>query len=154
MVDISSIVDTIKHVDKISIKPNQLSSDILLYINKTLKDKVESRCNRIGYIMEVTQILSISYGIMPPENFNSNVIFEIVYLAKTCIPKENDIISAKVQLVPHIVCSAGPLWIYAGSSTENIKKDDIVNVKINKVILNTNDHNIKAWGTIVYMIYL
>jgi DNA-directed RNA polymerase subunit E'/Rpb7 len=150
MADISSITETIKHVDKVSIRPDQLTADILVYITKTLKDKVENRCNRIGYIIEVIKLVSVSYGIMPPENFNGSIIFEVVYLAKTCIPKENDILEAKVQLSPHIVCSVGPLWIYAGNNTTGaIKKDDIVKVKINKVILNANDHTIKAWGTIL-----
>jgi len=149
MVDISNIIKVIEHVDNVSVRPEYLNADILSNLFSILKHKVENRCNRVGYILEVIKLVSISYGVMPPENFDGNVIVEVVYLANTCIPKENDIIEAKVQLVPHIVCSAGPLLIYAGNNSSTIKKDDIVKILILKVILNYNDHNIKAWGTIL-----
>lgn len=147
---VKNISEIMEHHDNVSIPPNQLTADIMSYIKQTLKDKVENRCNRVGYILSVEEIISISDGILPPENFNGNIIFHVTYTANTCMPKENNIVIAKVQLAQHILCSIGPLWIYVGNNLSNkVKKDDLIKIKLTKIIINANDQTIKALGEII-----
>jgi len=105
---------------KISLEPHYLNNEIYNNIFTVLKKKVEEKCNNNGYIIKVNKIISLSDGIMPVENLNGNVIFNVKYECKICIPIENDIIIGIINILEShlIVCKNGPITIF-------IPKDNI-----------------------------
>ena len=84
---------------KISLEPYQLTSDIRNHMKINLKKKVEKKCNRNGYIIEVHRITKYGDGLMLPENLDGTVIYEVLFHCKICIPIENTIIISQVKVI-------------------------------------------------------
>ena len=106
----------------ISLEPYYMNSDIRNNIKIVLKKKVEKKCNEYGYIDEVYRIMNYEDGQLIPENLSGNVIFNVSYHCKMCIPIENTIIIGQVKVINQevIVCINGPIMIF-------ITKDNIDN---------------------------
>jgi DNA-directed RNA polymerase subunit E'/Rpb7 len=107
---------------------------------------------------------------MHPENLNSNVIYEISYNCKICIPEVNTIIVAKMSIINQdiVICAVGPLLIFIPKnyiendklriveneiilieSNSKLKINDYVNILLVDVRINTNDTQIKAIGQLL-----
>jgi len=97
-----------------------MNSDIRNNMKIVLKKKVEKKCNENGYIDEVYRIMKYEDGDLIAENLSGNVIFNVNYHCKICIPIENTIIIGQVKVINQevIVCINGPIMIF-------ITKDNI-----------------------------
>ena len=104
----------IKQYTRISIEPFNMNSDIKNNMKIILKKKIEKKCNKNGFVDEVYRILEYSDGIMPPENLNGSVIYNITYHCKICIPVENTIIICQIKVINQelIIAINGPIMIF------------------------------------------
>lgn len=106
-----------KNVDQttsVLLEPYQMSSDISINLKNNLKKKIEKKCNKYGYIDQVYKIIKKSEGIMKPENLSGNVIYNLVYQCKLCMPIENTIIIGQVYVINQelIFAKNGPIMIF------------------------------------------
>jgi DNA-directed RNA polymerase subunit E'/Rpb7 len=120
MMKLTSPYRNIKQNTNISIEPYYMNSDIRNNMKIVLKKKVEKKCNENGYIDEVYRIMKYEDGDLIAENLSGNVIFNVSYHCKICIPIENTIIIGHVKVINQevIVCINGPIMIF-------ITKDNI-----------------------------
>jgi len=159
----------IKQHTRISIEPYHMNSDIILNMKLILKKKKEKKCNKNGFIDEVYRILEYSDGMMPPENLNGCVIYNITYHCKICIPVENTLIIGQVKVINQelIIATNGPIMIFIPKENVDTNTWDIVDGyknKINNIKLvtesfvkiqitdkriNQNDNQIKSIGKLI-----
>ena len=163
-----NIVSPYKDVEqftKIMIQPSQINSDIRHNMKMNLKKKVEKKCNKNGFIDEVYKIVSFEDGVMPPENLSGNIIFNIKYHCRLCLPIEDSVIIGNIKTINQelIIATNGPIFIFIpkGNIDTNIwdiedfslKKTDkklqinsFVKIKILNKRINQNDYQIKSIG--------
>jgi len=127
------------------LEPRQLNNNLYINLKENLKQKVENKCVKYGYICNIYKINEYSDGISEPENFTGNIKYFIKYIARLCNPIENTSIICKIDNINKILIKAvnGPIIMI-------IKKNDINNnvFKINNKgdikhkgdILKVNDH--------------
>ena len=131
-----------------------------------VKQKVENKCNKHGYIDKVHSIENYYEGNLITENFLGAANYKIDYKCRMCLPIENTMIIAKIHNINSelIILSNGPIIIFVPkenidtniwSITNNIthikkdkilKTDDYVKVIIDKIKINQNDTQIKSIG--------
>lgn len=167
---VSSCRDVIQYT-RISIEPHQMSNDILTNMKIKLKNKLEKKCNRNGFIDEIYRIIDFSDGYMPPENLNGAAIFEVSFHCRLCIPIENTIIIGLIRILNSelIIAINGPIIIFI--TKENINLDvwnigehyehkqsktklasnDYIKIQILNKRINQNDSQIKAIGLLYDM---
>jgi DNA-directed RNA polymerase subunit E'/Rpb7 len=87
-----------------------MNVDIRENMKDVLKYKVEKKCNNNGFVDEVYRIVEYSDGLMPSENLNGSAIYNVVYHCRLCIPVENTIIIAQVQIINQelVIAISGP----------------------------------------------
>jgi DNA-directed RNA polymerase subunit E'/Rpb7 len=152
--------------ERVSLHPSQMNGDILLKLKLNLKDKVEKRCNKYGYIDKVYKIASYQDGIMEAENLSGSAVYQVNYQCKIYMPMENTLIVSEAILVnPElIVCIHGPIKIFIPRENINTQNFDItrdfLHLKTKKILqlnqkviirikskrLNQGDKNIKCIG--------
>ncbi len=154
---------------KIQLKPYQLNSDIEQNMEINLRNKVEKKCNKYGYIDKIYQITNYEDGEMKRENLSGFIDYKVTYECKLCIPIENTLIVAKILSINQelIMASNGPIIIFIpknnvdtniwkyDSNFINKKTDkpivlnDLVKILIMKTKINQNDTQIKVIGKIL-----
>lgn len=159
----------IKQYTRISIEPYHMNSDIKNNMKIILKNKVEKKCNKFGFVDEVYRIIEYSDGIMPAENLNGSAIYNIMYHCKICVPVENTILIAEVKLINQEVVAAinGPIMLFLpkehvdatvweipeGYMNKHANKKllvgDFVKIQIINKRINMNDNNIRAIGKLL-----
>ena len=150
----------------IQVLPHHMNSDILSNMELILKQKVENKCNKYGYIDKVHTIEKYQDGELITENFIGAANYKIDYQCRMCLPIENTMIVAKIHNINSelIILSNGPIILFVPkenintniwSITNNIthikkdkilKIDDYVKVIIDKIKINQNDTQIKSIG--------
>jgi DNA-directed RNA polymerase subunit E'/Rpb7 len=143
-----------------------MNSDIILNLKLILKKKKEKKCNKNGFIDEVYRILEYSDGMMPPENLNGCVIYNITYHCKICIPVENTLIIGQVKVINQelIIAMNGPIMIFIPKenidtnyweiidgyknkkTNKKLVTEDFVKIQITDKRINQNDNQIKSIG--------
>ena len=120
MIKITSPYRNMLQHTNISVEPYHMNSDILNNMKIILKKKVEKKCNMNGFIDEIYRIVKYSDGQLISENLSGNVIYNIAYHCKICIPIENTIIIGQIKVINQelLVCINGPIMIF-------IPKDNI-----------------------------
>ncbi len=163
-----NIVSPFKDVEqftKIRIQPSQINSDIRNNMKMNLKKKVEKKCNKNGFIDEVYKIVDFEDGIMPPENLSGDIIFNIKYQCRLCLPTENSIIIGIIKTINQelIIAINGPIFIFIPKenvdgeiwniddfiekkSNKKLSINSFVKIKILNKRVNQNDHQIKSIG--------
>jgi DNA-directed RNA polymerase subunit E'/Rpb7 len=150
---------------KIRIQPSQINSDIRNNMKMNLKKKVEKKCNKNGFIDEVYKIVDFEDGIMPPENLSGDIIFNIKYQCRLCLPTENSIIIGNIKTINQelIIADNGPIFIFIPKenvdgeiwniddfvekkSQKKLSINSFVKIKILNKRINQNDHQIKSIG--------
>lgn len=141
-----NIVSPYKNVEqytRITVEPHQLNSDIRNHMKHNLKKKVEKKCNENGYVDEIYKIIHISDGFMIPENLSGNVIYNVTYHCKLCVPIENSIIIGQIKLIDQEIIFAinGPIMlfiprenvdpIYWNNNIDNFTHKEKPNIKLN-----------------------
>ena len=114
MSDIVSPYKNIKQYTKILLKPHQMNSDIKNNLKVNLREKVEKKCNKNGFVDEVFRIEKYPDGFLPPENLSGNVVYNIEYTCRLCLPIENTVIIAQIQVIsPELILAKnGPIFIF------------------------------------------
>ena len=162
---VSPYKDTVQHT-LITILPHQMNSDIYSNMEAAVKEKVEKKCNKFGFIDKVHTIQKYYDGNLINEKFLGAAYYEIDYLCRMCLPIENTMIIAKVHNINSelIILSNGPIVIFIPKDNINtnlwklsnniihkendklLKMDDYVKVIIDKIKINKNDTQIKTIG--------
>lgn len=152
----------------IQVLPQHMNSDILSNMELILKQKVENKCNKYGYIDKVHSIENYNEGNLITENFLGAANYKIDYQCRMCLPIENTMIVAKIHNINSelVILSNGPIIIFVPKEnidtniwniTNNIthikkdrvlKADDYVKVIIAKIKINQNDTQIKSIGVL------
>ena len=99
---------------RISLNPRYLDENFPAYIEKIVKNNVEGKCIKEGYVVPNTVIiLKRSIGNMNNNQFNGNIIFDITIGAKVCNIPVNSVIKASVKKINKlgILAELGPLMI-------------------------------------------
>lgn len=99
---------------RISLNPRYLDENFPAYIEKIVKNNVEGRCIKEGYVVPNTVvILKRSIGNMNNNQFNGNITFDITIGAKVCNIPVNSVIKASVKKINKlgILAELGPLMI-------------------------------------------
>jgi DNA-directed RNA polymerase subunit E'/Rpb7 len=150
----------------IQVQPFHMNSDIISNMEMILKQKVEKKCNKYGYIDKVYNIEDYKDGEMINEHFNGAANFKVSYNCRLCLPIENTIIVTKVHSVNSelIITINGPIISFIpkeniDSSVWNIsteikhkekeiilKPNDYVKIIIVRLKVNLNDTQIKTIG--------
>ena len=164
---LSPYKNTIQHTI-IQVLPQHMNSDILSNMELIVKQKVENKCNKHGYIDKVHSIDNYYEGNLITENFLGAANYKIDYQCRMCLPIENTMIVAKIHNINSelVILSNGPIIIFVPkenidtniwSITNNIihikkdrvlKTDDYVKVIIDKIKINQNDTQIKSIGVL------
>jgi len=134
-----------------------------------LKKKIEKKCNKNGFVDEVYRILEYSDGMMPPENLNGSVIYNVTYHCKICIPVENTIIIGQIRIINQelIIAANGPIMFFIPkenidtnnwdipdgylnkTNKKKLQRDDFVKIQIMDKRINQNDTQIKSIGKLI-----
>jgi len=77
---------------RVELYPHQMDSEIYLNLKKNLKNSLEGKCNKYGFIHKIIRIEDYSYNIINPENFSGNAVYEIRFIANICVPLVKTII--------------------------------------------------------------
>jgi len=169
MLKIVSPYRNIKQYTRISIEPFNMNSDIKNNMKIILKKKIEKKCNKNGFVDEVYRILEYSDGIMPPENLNGCVIYNITYHCKICIPIENTIIIGQIRVINQelIIAINGPIMFFIPKENidtnnwdipegylnklnkKKLQREDFVKIQIIDKRINQNDSQIKSIGRLI-----
>ncbi len=155
---------------RIMLEPYQINSDLKNQLKINLKKKVEKKCNKNGFVDEVYKILSYGDGIMQPENLSGNVLYNIKYHCKLCLPIENSIIIGQVKVIniELVVVINGPILTFIprdnidntiwdvldnfknkNKENQKLKVGDYVLVQILNKRINSGDIQIKTIGKLL-----
>jgi DNA-directed RNA polymerase subunit E'/Rpb7 len=152
----------------IQVQPFHMNSDIISNMEMILKQKVEKKCNKYGFIDKVYNIENYNDGEMVNENFNGAANYKITYNCRVCLPVENTIIVAKVHSVNSelIITTNGPIisfipkenidssiWDISNEVRHKekdivLKQNDYVKIIIARLKVNLNDTQIKTIGVL------
>lgn len=133
----------VEQKELILLKPHQMNSDILLNMKLNLKEKIEGKCNKYGYIDKVYKILDYSNGLLSSENLSGGAVYNVKYHCKMYAPLENTSILGEITLLnPElIIVTNGPIRIFIpreSINTETIDLNRNFMVKKEKKILELN----------------
>ena len=152
---------------KLMLYPIQIDNDIYINLKNNLKEKVEKKCNKYGYITKVYKILDMSEGEIIPENFDASIVFNVKFSCRICLPTINKKIICKVDLYNKSLIKAvnGPIICiisnnnintdnftidnkgdYVHKSNVVIKTDSYITIKINGLNFYAGDERILILG--------
>ena len=156
----------IEQKELVMLKPQQMNSDIKLNLKINLKEKIEGKCNKFGYIDKIYKIIEYSDGFLSAENLSGGAVYKVNYHCRIFSPLENtSIIGEIILLNPElIIVINGPIKIFIPRELINqnvfdinrnfmVKSDNsqlslnqkvIVTIKDKKI--NPNDKYIKCIG--------
>lgn len=99
---------------RVSLNPRYLDENFPQFIEKIVKNNIEGRCIKEGYVVPNTVvILKRSMGNLNNNQFNGNILFDLIIGAKICNIPVNSVIKAKVKKINKlgILAELGPLMI-------------------------------------------
>ena len=152
----SNILNTV-----IQLKPSEFDDSIDETIINKLRNKVEGKCDRNGYIKPGSvELVKRSLGQVLQGNFNGSCNFRVSYKVDICNPVEGMIVKAVVKNLNKmgLFCELhniepSPLSIILAKqhhlkseSFEKVKLNDIILVEIIGVKFDYNDTQIKCIG--------
>jgi DNA-directed RNA polymerase subunit E'/Rpb7 len=143
--------------ENIEVPPHKFNSKINIFLEDSLRDKIEEKCISEGYIKKDSiNILKKSLGLLKGSRFNGDINYVLLYKALVCSPKIGTIIKCNVKLVNNklgILGNNGPLTIIVGRQFHNnpqllddINIGDNIEIKIIDSKYSLNDKEIKIIG--------
>ena len=99
---------------RVSLNPRYLDENFPAFIEKVVKNNIEGKCIKEGYIVPNTVvILKRSMGNLNINQFNGNINFDLIIGAKVCNIPVNSVIRAVVKKINKlgILAELGPLMI-------------------------------------------
>lgn len=96
---------------RVCLKPNQLNNDIYINMKNNLKNNLEGKCNKYGFIKKIHKILEHKDGVIYPEDLSGSVMYDVKYSTMVCLPLENTNIVCKITNVENNLFTAtnGPV---------------------------------------------
>ena len=117
---------------RVSLNPRFLDMDFVKYIEKIVKNNVEGRCIREGYVVPgTTIILERSMGNLNNNQFNGNIIYDVKIGVKICNIPVNSVVKAPIIKMNKLglLAELGPLMIIVPKEIHN-NKDAFKDIKI------------------------
>jgi len=117
---------------RVSLNPRFLDLDFAKYIEKIVKNNVEGRCIREGYVVPGTTIvLERSMGNLNNNQFNGNIIYDIKIGVKICNIPVNSVVKAPIIKINKLglLAELGPLMIIVPKEIHS-NKDAFKDIKI------------------------
>ena len=117
---------------RVSLNPRFLDLDFAKYIEKIVKNNVEGRCIREGYVVPGTTIvLERSMGNLNNNQFNGNIIYDVKIGVKICNIPVNSVIKAPIIKINKLglLAELGPLMIIVPKEIHS-NKDAFKDIKI------------------------
>lgn len=71
---------------RVELYPHQMDSELYLNLKNNLKNSLEGKCNKYGFVQKIIRIEDYTDNIINPENFSANAVYNIHYIANICIP--------------------------------------------------------------------
>ena len=153
----------------LSLEPNLLNNNLYNNLKDKLQNKLLDKCLELGYITKIYNISSYSNGLLVPEDFSGNVLFNIKYNARLCYPIKNTNIVAKISNITKvlIIANNGPIIIIIKINNFNntnfeknnknelmykkelLKIDDDIIVNVENVNINDKDSRIIVLGKLL-----
>ena len=136
-------MDNTVHVllkDRIKLEPRFLAKKYNLEVLKRLKDKVEGKCSKHGYIKENSiEIYKIAPGMIETASLNGIAIFEVYFYADICNPSIGSIVKGVVKNINRfgILIESPPILdIIVAKNSVNIQSEiDLEDIKIEQELL-------------------
>ena len=117
---------------RVSLNPRFLDLDFAKYIEKIVKNNVEGRCIREGYVVPGTTIvLERSMGNLNNNQFNGNIIYDVKIGVKICNIPVNSVVKAPIIKINKLglLAELGPLMIIVPKEIHS-NKDAFKDIKI------------------------
>ena len=117
---------------RVSLNPRFLDADFVKYIEKIVKNNVEGRCIREGYVVPGTTIvLERSMGNLNNNQFNGNILYDVKIGVKICNIPINSVVKAPIIKMNKLglLAELGPLMIIVPKEIHN-NKDVFKDIKI------------------------
>ena len=117
---------------RVSLNPRFLDVDFAKYIEKIVKNNVEGRCIKEGYVVPGTTIvLERSMGNINNNQFNGNIIYDVKIGVKICNIPVNSVVKAPIIKMNKLglLAELGPLMIIVPKEIHN-NKDAFKDIKI------------------------
>ena len=117
---------------RVSLSPRFLDLDFAKYIEKIVKNNVEGRCIREGYVVPGTTIvLERSMGNLNNNQFNGNIIYDVKIGVKICNIPVNSVVKAPIIKINKLglLAELGPLMIIVPKEIHS-NKDAFKDIKI------------------------
>jgi DNA-directed RNA polymerase subunit E'/Rpb7 len=130
---VSPYKNTIQYT-KIMLLPSHMNSDIESNMEVVLKQKVEKKCNKYGFIDKVYSIdydgEGYSEEIITAENFSGGAIYRVAYQCRMCLPIEQTVIIMKVHSINSelIITNNGPLICFIPKTNIDTSIWELTNV--------------------------
>jgi DNA-directed RNA polymerase subunit E'/Rpb7 len=98
---------------RVELEPHDMNNEARINIFRHLKSLKENRCNRYGYVTEVTGVVSVTTAEIVPEDLLAKSVFDVKFNCILCCPSEGMTIVAQVQRMNNsLVCATnGPMLI-------------------------------------------
>jgi DNA-directed RNA polymerase subunit E'/Rpb7 len=116
-----------------------MNNDIYKHLKTNLKDDVEKKCNKYGYLEKVYKITEYKDGYIEPENFIP--IYKVKFTCRMCIPNINTNLICSISKMNKalIVAENGPIFCLITIKNVNIDNfifdnNDVLNYKNNGVL--------------------
>lgn len=155
----------------IKLSPRELHKNYQARILEILKEKVEGKCTRHGYIKRGSlELIAIQMGTIEAQTFAGFTNFSVKFRVDVCYPSEGMIVTGKVNSINqfgilcmcsyseapfgrvdvlHIIIPKQAVMIRSDINLMNIKVGDTVNIELLKKKCEPNDTKIMAVGKIV-----
>jgi DNA-directed RNA polymerase subunit E'/Rpb7 len=142
---ISPYINT-EHRTRVELYPNQMNNDVYKYLKSNLKNNIENKCNKYGYVIKVYKILEYKNGLVDPDNFMATAVYEVTFACRMCIPNVNTKIMCEISRINRelISCTNGPIIVIIHNKNINPANFLIDNNGNLKHIKNNKNDIIKA----------
>lgn len=98
---------------RMTVEAYKLNNEITGSLMDKLRPLKEGRCNRYGYVAEVTQLVDYKSSEIRPEDLHADPVFEVSFNCIVCDPHEGQTIVAQIQRMNDsiICCVNGPMQV-------------------------------------------
>lgn len=123
----------------VNLLPHQMNNDVYKHLKINLKNDVEKKCNKYGYLEKVYKITEYKEGNIEPEKFIP--IYKVKFTCRMCIPNINTNLICSISKMNKalIVAENGPIFCLITVKNVNINNfmfdnNDVLNYKNNGVM--------------------
>ncbi len=95
-----TLVTLIQLNRSIGLKPSEINSGIEDTLLFKLREDIEGKCIKEGYVMpNTTEIINRSLGEVQLSHFNGSMLYNVNFTVKICNPNEGDTVEARITNV-------------------------------------------------------